>query len=101
MSKNYTSIFRQYKTEENIPFYLLNKRVVFPADKSLDIYDSIYVTSDTPWTILSYQLYDSIEYWWILCSINPSSIFYAKEGDTIHYIKRQYIRTILENLGNA
>lgn len=101
MLKSYTSIFRQYNTKENIPFLLLNKRVIFPADKTLGIYDSVYIASDTPWTTLSYQLYNSIEYWWILCSINPSSIFYAKEGDTIYYIKPEYISTILENLGNA
>ena len=98
MSSDYTQIFRQYKTKEGIPFNLLNKRIVFPEDKTLDIYESIYVTADTPWTILSYQLYDTIEYWWILCSINPSSVFYAKEGETVYFIKPEYLNTILENI---
>lgn len=91
----YTDIFRSYTTEEGQPFYLLNKRVDFPSDKTLDIYDSFEVTADTPWTILSYKLYNTIDYWWVLASINPSSIFYAKEGDTIYYINSDYIDTIL------
>ena len=91
----YTEIFRKYKTKEGQLFYLLNKRIDFPTDKSLEIYDSLEAPSDIPWTILSYQLYDTIDYWWVLTSINKSSIFYAKTGDTIYYIKPDYIDEII------
>lgn len=95
---NYSQIFRQYSTKENLPFLLLNKRVEFPSDKTLYIYDIKLVDSDTPWTILSYILYGTIEYWWILCSLNQSSIFYAKEGTYIYYIKPDYIDTIINSI---
>lgn len=96
--KTYENIFNQYLTKEEIPFYLLNKRIIFPDDKTLDIYDSMYITTDTPWTNLSFQIYDTIDYWWILCSINPSSVFYAKEGELVYYIKPEYINFILANI---
>jgi hypothetical protein len=98
MVHDYDKIFNQYLSKEGIPFYLLNKRIIFPEDKTLDIYGSLYLASDTPWTNLSYQLYDTIDYWWILCSINTSSIFYAKEGDVIHYIKPEYLNFIFSNI---
>ena len=98
---DYTKIFRLYNTKEGIPFLLLNKRVEFPSDKTLDIYSSILVDNNTPWTILSYKLYGTIDYWWILCSLNSSSIFYAKEGDYIYYIKPDYIEFILNSISNS
>lgn len=91
----YTEIFRKYTTSEGQPFYLLNKRVDFPSDKSLELYDSLEASTNISWTILSYQLYDTIDYWWVLSSINKSSIFYAKAGDTIYYIKPDYIEEII------
>lgn len=98
---DYTSILRKYETKEKIPFYLLNKRIEFPSDRTLDIYDSILIDSDIPWTILSYKLYGSITYWWILCALNTSSLFYAKENSNVYYIKREYLETILSSINNA
>lgn len=95
---NYTEIFNKYKTKEGKLFYLINKSIAFPEDKSLAIYDKKIVSDNTPWTVLSYDLYDKIDYWWILCSINKSSIFYAKDGDTVYYIKPEYLSLILTNL---
>lgn len=92
----YTEIFRTYKTKEGQLFHLLNKRINFPDNKNLEIYDSLEITANTPWTILSYNLYKSIEYWWILTSINPSSIFYAKEGEIIYYIKPEYLKLVTD-----
>lgn len=95
---DYSKIFNTYKTSENIPFLLLNRSVAFPEDRTLDLYDSVFVSSDTPWTILSYKIYGTIEYWWILCSLNKSSIFYAPEGDTICYVKPEYIELVLNTI---
>ena len=76
----------------------MNKRVEFPSDKSLYIYDSTLIDTNTPWTILSYKIYNTIDYWWVLCSINPSSIFYAEAGTYVYYIKPEYINLILSNI---
>ena len=95
---NYTEIFNKYRTKEGKLFYLLNRSVSFPEDKTLAIYDTKIITENTPWTILSYNIYDKIDFWWILCSINKSSLFYAKDGDIIYYIKPEYISLILNSL---
>ena len=98
---DYTKIFRLYNTKENIPFFLLNKRVEFPSDKTLEIYDSMLISSNVAWTILSYRLYGTIDYWWILCSLNSSSIFYAKEGDYVYFIKPEYMEFIFNLISNS
>lgn len=95
---SYKDIFNEYKTTEGIPFKLFNKRIVFPDDKNLDIYSKTNITSDTPWTILSYQIYGSIEYWWILCALNEHNMYYAREGSTVVYIKSEYLQAILNSI---
>lgn len=94
----FSEIFNLYKTKENKEFYLYNKSINFPEDKSLDIYDTMTMGSDTPWTLLSYKIYNTIDYWWVLTSINKSSVFYAKEGDNIYFIKPVYIELLLQTI---
>lgn len=95
---DYSKIFNIYETEDYQPFYLLNKKVSFPEDKSSIVFDKKYVNQDTPWTIMSYLIYGAIDYWWILCGLNDSSIFYAKENTEIYYIKKEYLNIILQEI---
>ena len=95
---DYSKIFNIYETEGYQPFYLLNKKVSFPEDKSSPVFSKRYVNSDTPWTIMSYLIYGVIDYWWILCGLNDSSIFYAKENTEIYYIKKEYLNIILQEI---
>lgn len=95
----YQSIFKEYISSENLPFKMLNRRVIFPEDKNSPIYSFKNITTDTPWTVLSYQIYGSINYWWILCALNEdNNIYYAKDGSIVTYIKAEYIPYIENNL---
>lgn len=96
--KNYTNIFNVYYTQEDEPFYFLSKSVVFPEDKSLYFYKKYYIQDDIPWTILSYQLYGTIDYWWVLAALNKSMIFYAERGETIWIIHPDNLEDILSNI---
>lgn len=95
---DYKDIFKVYRTTENIPFLMLNRRIVFPDDKTLDIYGRKYIASDTPWTVLSYQLYGTIQYWWVLCALNEYNMYYCKEGSYLTYVKAEYIPLILNSI---
>lgn len=93
--KNYSSIFNSYETSEGLPFYLLNRKIELPSDKSLYLYDDFLVSENTPWTILSWQLYNTIDYWWVLSALNPENKFYAPGGESIKFIKKEYINELL------
>lgn len=97
---DYTKIFRVYRTAENKPFYMLNRRVIFPDTSNVELYDKMYISADTPWTFLSYKIYGSIDYWWVLCTLNKNTLYYAKENTTITYLKSKYISTVISNLTN-
>lgn len=93
--KNISQLYNGYYTSEGIPFYTLSKSVVFPHDDSLDFYQFFYADDDLAWTIVSYKLYGTIDYWWVLSSLNKKCPFYAKRGQIIKVIKPSYIETIL------
>lgn len=94
---NFQDIFNAY-TINGTKFYLMNKDIVYPDDKNLDIYGSVLIPDDTPWTVLSYKIYGTINFWWLLAGINrhqfkknESSVFYAPAGMNCYYIKKSYI----------
>lgn len=95
---NYTGIFSSYYTAEGQPFLNLNKRVVFPSDINNEIYEKYHIQDNTPWTVLSHQLYKTIDYWWVLCSLNHTMVFYAEKGSEILIIKPSIIEEVVSKV---
>ena len=93
---DYSKIFNGYTTYEGIPFLNLSKSVTFPSDDSLDIYAFVYADDDYPWTVASYKLYGSIDYWWVLSALNKHMKFYAKHGEIVRFIKPERIKQVLK-----
>lgn len=95
---NYDSLFSRHVIDGK-ECILLSRSVVFPSDMTLDIYDKMYVMSDKPWTVVSYEIYGSINLWWLLYSLNrDKSMFYAPEGSEITYIKNEYLDEVIRNI---
>ena len=95
-SFKYNKIFNLYFSVERIPFTLKNRSIAFPEDKTNPIYEKMSISIDTPWTVLSQNLYGTIDHWWILSSLNKSQIFYAEEGTEIYIISPKYIDSIID-----
>lgn len=93
---DYTNILNGYYTSEGIPFYFLSKSITFPTDDDLEIYKKLYCADDLPWTIVSYKIYGTIDYWWVLSALNKESTFYARAGEDVKIIKPEYIQEVLK-----
>ena len=93
-------IFNSYLTSQGIPFYNLNKSVTFPQDQTLDIYVYFYNDDDIPWTIMSYKLYGTINYWWVLSALNKDFPFYAPKQGVIKAIAPSRIGELLTYINN-
>lgn len=98
---NYNDIFNKYATIEGIEFELLTRSIIFPEDTDLAFYGKMYVDTDTAWTIMSYKLYGTISYWWLLSALNKKEVFYAPENTEILYIKKDYISLILNSINTV
>tara|TARA_R100000951_G_scaffold107239_1_gene102449 strand:- start:449 stop:817 length:369 start_codon:yes stop_codon:yes gene_type:complete len=101
-SELYENIFKVNLIEnkdKNFFFYNTLNKIIFPDDLSGDTYDELTVQVDTPWTTLSFNLYGTINLWWVVYLINkPKYIFLAKSGSTVKYITPSSIRSILNSM---
>ncbi len=80
-------------------FYNLLNKVVFPENISDEIVDTITIQSDLPWTTLSYKLYNTINLWWTVYLLNkPDYIFKAKAATEYKYIKPGAMKAVLQQI---
>lgn len=98
MAFDYSQLFNTYFTSEGIPFTLKNRSIAFPDDADNPIYGIKYIAENIPWTVLSYSLYGAIDYWWVLCTLNPDQVFYAEEGSEIRYVLPEYIQDVIATI---
>ena len=98
----YENIFKinLIDTDNNdLYFYNILNKVIFPDDISDEIVDTITLQNDVPWTTLSYQLYGTINLWWTVYLLNkPDYIFMAKAATEYKYIKPGAIKTVLQQI---
>jgi len=101
LSRNlYENIFNVNLIEDNnVYFYNLLNKVIFPDDISDEFTDEITLMCDKPWTMLSFQLYGTINLWWTVYLLNkPDYIFKAQANNTYKFIKSKYITSVLNRI---
>lgn len=98
----YENIFNVNLLEDsgnNFYYYNLLNKIVFPENIDSDLIDEITLLSDKPWTTLSFDLYNTIQLWWVIYLLNkPDYIFKARANNTYKYIKPGAIFTVLEQI---
>lgn len=98
----YENIFKinLIDTDNNdLYFYNILNKVIFPDDISDEIVDTITLQNDVPWTTLSYQLYGTINLWWTVYLLNkPDYIFKAQAATEYKYIKPGAMKAVLQQI---
>lgn len=97
----YENIFKVYKTEDNQYFYNISKAI------SLNNYEvddeKVYlmqVKKRSPWTTVSFNAYQTIELWWLICLVNKirDPVVIPAQGTYIKIVKPQYIKNIISDI---
>lgn len=98
----YENIFNVNLLEDsnsNFYFYNLLNKVVFPDSISDVFIEEITILTDKPWTTLSFELYGTIQLWWVVYLLNkPDYIFKAQANNIYKYIKPGAMFTVLEQI---
>lgn len=98
----YENIFNVNLLEDsnsNFYFYNLLNKVVFPDSISDEFIEEITILTDKPWTTLSFELYGTIQLWWVVYLLNkPDYIFKAQANNIYKYIKPGAMFTVLEQI---
>jgi len=96
----YEKIFKLYQTGNNQYFYNLIQSIFLPdqLDKRALFY--ITVQQQQPWTTISYNVYKTIELWWLILLTNKlyNPFELPATGTVLAVIKPQYIPDILKEI---
>lgn len=98
----YENIFRVYEdTTNNKKFYYynINNKVTLPSQIDSSVLNTVVIDRKTSWTNLSYILYGSIYLWYLLFILNNTqNKFFVSAGETIKYIRPEFLETILNKI---
>ena len=84
---------------KNFYIYNLLDKVIFPETLSTEVLAQQTILTDKPWTMLSFELYGTIDLWWVIYLLNkPKYIFKAKAGTTYKYVKPDFISDVLQQM---
>ncbi len=97
----YENIFKVYETtgSKNFFYYNILKRINLPDNINETLFDTIEIPREMPLTTLSFRIYGITYLWWFIMVLNniknPAKI---PEGKQIRIIKKQYLKTVLEDI---
>lgn len=98
----FENIFKINKTETNgYYFYNIIKTIRIDPDKIDTKYFYMHrVNRSTPYTALSYQLYNNIHLWWLICVVNDidNPVEFIEPGSVIRVVKKQYVSSIIDTI---
>lgn len=103
---SYENFFKLHIAEEEngdkIFFNLLKK--IYIVDKSSDLnpkyFDTYVIDVDLPWVILSYNIYGTLNLWWLLCLANniQDPTKNPEQGSYLRVIKPTYVELIVNTI---
>ena len=99
----YENIFRVYQTNQNQYYYNILNTIYLPEQIDSTKTYTITVKQNMPWTMISYNAYQTIELWWLICLVNKiyNPIKNPSTGTTLQIVQPQYVRQILDEIKAA
>ena len=96
----YENFFNIYEDEYKNKFYNLLKSInIFPANES-SAEEEYTVTSGDTWINISYNYYNTIDLWWLVCEYNQikDATQLPVAGTKIKLLRREYVWPVLSEL---
>lgn len=96
-STRYENIFKIYYNEDGLPFYNLNRSIVFPNNLDPGLFNVFVYDAPLQWPILSYKLYQTIYLWWMIIEVNniKNPLILPPVGTALRYIKPEFVQYVL------
>lgn len=93
----FENIFKVYKTDLNHFYYNILNTISLPTEMNTESYYTINYNHKTPWTVISYNNYGTIELWWLICLSNSitNPIKVSSNITQLKIIKPEFVRSII------
>ena len=99
----YENIFKVYTTGNSQYYYNLLQSIFLPEKLNSDLIYYQSLNTKTPWTVVSFNAYKTIELWWLICLSNQiyNPVKFPDRGAVLKIIKPQYVPNILNEIKQA
>jgi hypothetical protein len=96
----YEKIFKMYQTSNNQYYYNLLQSIFLPENLDDSVIFYITIKKSEPWTMVSFNAYQTIELWWLILLINGiyNPFELPKTGTVLKLVKPEFIPTILKEI---
>lgn len=97
----YENIFKVYTTEDkNFYFYNIIKNIQVPKDINSNIFYNTVLQENTPFPVLSYNIYGTTYLWWLICILNDvkNPFDVNNSGKTFKILKKEYVKPVLDQI---
>jgi hypothetical protein len=103
--ESYENIFRVYQTENpnneiNFYYYNILNSIYLPSNIPPAYYYTITLKRATPWTVISYNEYKTVNLWWLILLANniKNPVLFPEAGSVLKIIKTPFVKLILNDI---
>jgi hypothetical protein len=96
----YENIFKLYQNDLNQYYYNITKKIVLPNNLDPTQFLIYPVKQSMPWTMVSFNIYSTIELWWLLCVANniQNPVLQPKTGTYIKALRPELIAPLINDI---
>lgn len=95
----YENLFKVYKIDD---YYIYNIINTLKLDDDIDpeFYYIYTVKRPMAWTIVSYENYNTIDLWWLICIMNDimNPVQFAESGTELKVLRPEYVRIVVDRI---
>lgn len=96
----YENIFSLYQTAKGSQyFYNVLNSIEFPDNLDKNLFTTLIISKEMPWTIISYNAYGTIDLWWLIVLTNDiQNPLILPKDTTLKILQPQYVSSVLNQL---
>jgi len=96
----YENIFKLYQTSNKQYFYNIINSIQFPTEINPSVYYEITVSNKMPWTMISFNEYETMDLWWLICIVNKinNPVALAEPGIKLRIIRKEFLKFIFDEI---
>jgi hypothetical protein len=96
----FENIFRMYKTDNNQYYYNLLNTIQIDNELNPSVYYSITVSQRMPWSMISFNEYETMDLWWLVCLINKINdpLSFPQPGTQLKIVRKEFLKFILDEI---
>jgi len=99
-TNRYENIFKLYQTDNKQYYYNILNTIQLPEDINPSVFYTIKVSQSMPWTMISFNEYETMDLWWLICIANKidNPLSFPDAGSNLKIIRKEFLRYIFDEI---